>query len=102
VADDPTQVELLIRFGLNSLGERNAHHDFEHICLGLARRRITSNLRLKRSAVSRMGNMGVSDKPTAATGRPLLSFRGCNRARQTAPICAHPPNKNFPCSLPLH
>jgi hypothetical protein len=44
VADTPTQLELQIRFALSELGQLNAHHDFELICLGFARRRITANL----------------------------------------------------------
>jgi hypothetical protein len=42
--DSPTQLAQQIRFGLSTLGENNAHHDFERLCHGLARRRITSNL----------------------------------------------------------
>lgn len=40
----PAELERQVVFGLNSLGQRNAHHEFEQLCLGLARRRITSNL----------------------------------------------------------
>ena len=44
VRDDAVQLEKRIRFALSTLGESNSHHEFEALCLGLARRRITSNL----------------------------------------------------------
>ena len=40
----PGQLATQIRFALETLGETNDHHAFERICLGLARRRIVSNL----------------------------------------------------------
>jgi hypothetical protein len=42
--DTPTQLAQQIRFHLASLGESNAHHPFEQLCLGLTRRRIVSNV----------------------------------------------------------
>lgn len=54
----PTQLEQLIRFGLHTLGETNSHHDFERICLGLARRRIAGNLIPATGPVSSGGDQG--------------------------------------------
>lgn len=54
----PTQLEQQIRFALHTLGETNAHHDFERICLGLARRRIASNLIPATGPVSSGGDQG--------------------------------------------
>lgn len=42
--ETPTQLATQIRFHLESLGESNAHHPFEQLCLGLTRRRIASNV----------------------------------------------------------
>jgi hypothetical protein len=38
------QVASQIRFGLDQLSARNAHHDFEHLCRHLTRARICSNV----------------------------------------------------------
>ncbi len=56
--DSPTQLAQQIRFGLSTLGENNAHHDFERLCHGLARRRITSNLIPATGPVSSGGDQG--------------------------------------------
>ena len=56
--DSPTQLAQQIRFGLNTLGENNAHHDFERLCHGLVRRRITSNLIPATGPVSSGGDQG--------------------------------------------
>ena len=42
--ETPNQLATQIRFHLESLGESNAHHPFEQLCLGLTRRRIASNV----------------------------------------------------------
>lgn len=42
--NSPTQLATQIRFHLGSLGETNAHHPFEQLCLGLTRRRLVSNV----------------------------------------------------------
>lgn len=52
----PTELEQQILFGLSTLGQRNAHHEFEQLCLGLARRRITSNLMPATGPVSAGGD----------------------------------------------
>ncbi|MBB5938791.1 NB-ARC domain-containing protein [Streptomyces zagrosensis] len=54
----PTQRAQLIRFGLTTLGEHNAHHDFERICFELARHRIVSNLVPATGPVSGGGDQG--------------------------------------------
>ncbi|WP_156725795.1 hypothetical protein [Streptomyces apocyni] len=52
------QLQQFIRFGLESLGERNAHHDFETLSLAVARRRIASNLLPSTGPVSAGGDQG--------------------------------------------
>jgi WD40 repeat protein len=54
----PTQRAQLIRFGLTTLGEANAHYDFERICLELARHRIVSNVIPATGPVSGGGDQG--------------------------------------------
>lgn len=54
----PRQSSLLIRFALDSLGERNAHHEFEQLCLRVARRVLVSNLLPATGPVSSGGDQG--------------------------------------------
>lgn len=56
--DSPTQLATQIRFHLESLGETNAHHPFEQLCLGLTRRRIVSNVIPATGPVSAGGDAG--------------------------------------------
>ncbi|CAL9366249.1 hypothetical protein SUDANB105_00768 [Streptomyces sp. enrichment culture] len=58
MSDDAVQLERRIRFALSNLGESNSHHEFEALCLGLARRRITSNLLPATGPVSSGGDQG--------------------------------------------
>ncbi|MFD9335017.1 hypothetical protein ACFWBF_11520 [Streptomyces sp. NPDC060028] len=58
MADDAVQLERRIRFELDTLAETNSHHEFELLCLGLARRRITSNLLPATGPVSSGGDQG--------------------------------------------
>ncbi|MFI1928671.1 hypothetical protein [Streptomyces sp. NPDC020377] len=58
MSDDAVQLEKRIRFALSILGESNSHHEFEALCLGLARRRITSNLLPATGPVSSGGDQG--------------------------------------------
>jgi hypothetical protein len=58
VSDDAVQLEKRIRFALGTLGESSSHHEFEVLCLGLARRRITSNLLPATGPVSAGGDQG--------------------------------------------
>ncbi|MFJ8107807.1 hypothetical protein [Streptomyces sp. NPDC096132] len=53
-----SQLQQFIRFGLDTLGERNAHHDFETLSLAVARRRIASNLLPATGPVSTGGDQG--------------------------------------------
>lgn len=53
-----SQLQQFIRFGLETLGERNAHHDFEALSLAVARRRIASNLLPATGPVSAGGDQG--------------------------------------------
>lgn len=55
----PTQLAAQIRFALATLAETNDHHAFEHICAGLARRRIVSNLLPATGPVSAGGDQGL-------------------------------------------
>ncbi|MGY3680875.1 FxSxx-COOH system tetratricopeptide repeat protein [Streptomyces sp. TE33382] len=54
----PRQFGLLIRFALDTLGERNAHHEFEQLCLDVARRVLVSNLAPATGPVSSGGDQG--------------------------------------------
>jgi len=56
--DSPTQLAAQIRFHLETLGETNAHHPFEQLCLGLTRRRIVSNIIPATGPVSAGGDGG--------------------------------------------
>ncbi|WP_419703493.1 hypothetical protein [Promicromonospora sp. NFX87] len=56
--DTPTQVATQIRFHLENLGESNAHHPFEQLCLGLTRRRIVSNVMPATGPVAAGGDDG--------------------------------------------
>ncbi|MEU3907173.1 hypothetical protein AB0F20_25705 [Streptomyces goshikiensis] len=58
MTDDGVQLERRIRFALDILAESNGHHEFELLCLGLARRRITSNLIPATGPVSSGGDQG--------------------------------------------
>lgn len=51
-------LEKRIRYGLSTLAETNSHHDFEAICLGLARKRIATNLMPATGPVSAGGDQG--------------------------------------------
>lgn len=52
------QLIQLVRYGLETLRERNGHHEFEALCLGVARRRIASNLVPATGPVSAGGDQG--------------------------------------------
>lgn len=55
-ADNPEELERRIRFELDCLGQTNGHHAFEQLCLGIARRRITTNLMPATGPVSSGGD----------------------------------------------
>ncbi len=52
------ELERRIRFGLSTLTETNSHHDFETISLGLARKRIATNLMPATGPVAAGGDQG--------------------------------------------
>src|SRR5258705_9767409 len=52
------QVISHIRFGLENLTSRNAHHEFEHLCRHLARARICSNILPATGSVALGGDQG--------------------------------------------
>jgi hypothetical protein len=54
----PDQLRTLVRFGLEQLKVRNAHHDFEHLCRHLTRARICSNILPSTGPVSAGGDQG--------------------------------------------
>ncbi|MFG3055519.1 hypothetical protein ACGFZP_31880 [Kitasatospora sp. NPDC048239] len=58
MGSDAVELQQRIRFALSVLGECNGHHEFEALCLGLARRRITSNLLPATGPVSAGGDQG--------------------------------------------
>jgi hypothetical protein len=62
----PDERRAFIRFQLEALGERNGHHEFEHICRRVAGARIASNLLPSTGPVSGGGDQG-SDFETYPT-----------------------------------
>jgi hypothetical protein len=69
------QVKTQIRFELSHLAEKNAHHDFEHLCRYLARARICSNIIPSTGPVSSGGDQG-SDFETFLTYLKKDSTKG--------------------------
>src|SRR5712664_3887461 len=55
----PEVVGKLIHYGLSILSSDNAHHDFEHLCRHLARRRIYSNVIPATGPVAGGGDKGA-------------------------------------------
>jgi len=55
---DKTQIISQIRFQLDQLSAKNAHHEFEHLCRHLARERICSNIIPSTGPVSAGGDLG--------------------------------------------
>src|SRR5690348_14990334 len=55
---DKAQLAAQIRFHLERLSARNAHHEFEHLCRYLARARIASNILPATGPVSAGGDQG--------------------------------------------
>jgi hypothetical protein len=53
-----TEVISQIRFGLEQLSSKNAHHEFEHLCRHLARARICSNILPATGPVAAGGDQG--------------------------------------------
>lgn len=58
-AETPEVVGKLIRYALSELSTDNAHHDFEHLCRHVARRRICSNILPATGPVSGGGDKGA-------------------------------------------
>jgi hypothetical protein len=69
VTTTPDERRAFIRFQLDALGERNGHHEFEHICRRVAGARIASNLLPSTGPVSGGGDQG-SDFETHPTELP--------------------------------
>lgn len=64
----------LIRFALSELSAENAHHDFEHLCRHLTRRKICPNIIPSTGPVSGGGDQGAdfeTYKVAPAVDRPL-------------------------------
>lgn len=53
---DAEEVAAVVRFALNELGARNAHHDFEYLCRHVARGRIAANVLPATGPVSARGD----------------------------------------------
>ena len=68
----PEQLRTIIRFGLEQLSVRNAHHEFEHLCRHLTRARICSNVVPSTGPVSARGDQGRDFE----TFRTYLSTNG--------------------------
>jgi len=58
VMGDIDQVTAQIRFGLDQLSAKNAHHEFEHVCRHLTRARICSNVLPATGPVAHGGDQG--------------------------------------------
>jgi hypothetical protein len=58
VFTDHVQLQRYIEFQLARLGSHNAHHQFEDLCLAVARRRLASNLMPSTGPVSSGGDQG--------------------------------------------
>jgi hypothetical protein len=58
MALDPAQIIAQIRFALARLSERNAHHEWEHVCRHLTRERICSNILPATGPVQAGGDQG--------------------------------------------
>ena len=68
---DLEAVKFTIRFGLNQLSPKNAHHTFERLCFELTKRRICSNVLPATGPVSAGGDQGRDFE------RGRLSFGFC-------------------------
>ncbi len=55
---NPDQIKSQIRFQLEQLSSKNAHHEFEHLCRYLTRARICSNVIPATGPVSAGGDQG--------------------------------------------
>src|SRR5258708_5405767 len=58
MASDPAQLAAHIRFALERLSERNAQHEWEHLCRHLTRARICSNILPATGPVQAGGDQG--------------------------------------------
>lgn len=87
------QVISQVRFGLEQLSSRNAHHEFEHLCRHLARARICSNILPATGPVAAGGDQG-RDFETFSTYLNSTSLAGSTFVglASTKPIA-------FTCSL---
>lgn len=78
VGINPVKLTSVIRFHLNDLGARNAHHEFEHLARHLARARIASNILPATGPVSSGGDWGrdfeTFDTEHTAPGPPGNRF----------------------------
>ncbi|MGC4829850.1 hypothetical protein [Micromonospora arida] len=55
---DREQLRAFVRYSLSQLRNRNEHHRFEHLCVALARQRITPNIVVGSGPVSSGGDQG--------------------------------------------
>lgn len=70
----PETVSKLIRFSLSELSTENSHHEFEHLCRHVARRRICSNILPATGPVSGGGDRGADFETV-----PVVSTFGNSR-----------------------
>jgi hypothetical protein len=59
----PSQLGRAIRFALSKLSSQNAHHEFEHLCRHIAKRRIASNVIPATGPVAAGGDQGRRQHP---------------------------------------
>src|SRR5208337_4502451 len=93
----PDEAAQYIRFALSELGERNAHHEFEHLCRNLTRKRICPNIIPSTGPVSAGGDKGIDFESYPVIGteneRDFPSFFA--RAAQDPAIFACSLRKDF-------
>jgi hypothetical protein len=58
VVTNPPEAEKFIHFQLDQMSARNEHHRFEEVCFRVARRRLSSNVKLASGPVSAGGDQG--------------------------------------------
>jgi WD40 repeat protein len=81
----PTQRAQLIRVSLEKLGETNGHHEFERLCVGLARQRVASNLIPATGPVGAGGDQGRDAESHWTDGATATIVIACTVQRGGVP-----------------
>ena len=79
----PDQVAVLIGYALSQLSVQNAHHEFEHLCRHITRRRIASNIIPSTGPVSAGGDAGADFETISVSEPPhRKAIGGLSRTRK--------------------